>query len=174
VDHCEMVSGGVLGGDVVFSAPPGLELETRTTMMVRNFPNCYTRSDLIKVLHDHGFGFSYNLVYLPIDFSTSASFGYAFVNFVSSAEAMRFQAHLQGFSDWGVKSQKVCDVAWSDANQGLVPHVERYRNSPMMHPSVPDEFKPILCHNGMRVPFPPPTKQLRAPRNRRNDATQRS
>merc|ERR1712224_270169 len=104
-----------------------------------------------------------------MDFGTQSSFGYAFVNFVSSNEALRFQSYFRGFSSWHVPSQKVCDVDWSDSNQGLVPHVERYRNSPVMHPSVPDEFGPCIFQHGMRIAFPPPTKAVRPPRFRKKD-----
>lgn len=44
----------------------------------------------------------------------------------------------------------------------------RYRDSPIMHGSVPDEFKPVIFEagTGRRVDFPEPTKKLRAPRRR--------
>eukprot|EP00445_Apocalathium_hangoei_P075184 CAMPEP_0204149182 /NCGR_PEP_ID=MMETSP0361-20130328/24186_1 /ASSEMBLY_ACC=CAM_ASM_000343 /TAXON_ID=268821 /ORGANISM="Scrippsiella Hangoei, Strain SHTV-5" /LENGTH=153 /DNA_ID=CAMNT_0051103645 /DNA_START=13 /DNA_END=470 /DNA_ORIENTATION=- len=75
---------------------------------------------------------------------------------------------LQGFQDWGMPTDKVCEVTWSDKLQGLPQHIERYRNSPLMHPNVPDEFKPVVYQEGLRVNFPPPTKALRPPRIRRN------
>ena len=42
-------------------------------------------------------------------------------------------------------------------------HVERYRNSPVMHRSVPDEYKPVIFKNGVRKNFPRPTKKVKAP-----------
>jgi len=33
-----------------------------------------------------------------------------------------------------------------------------------MHKDVPEEFKPIILQNGLRVEFPPPTQKLRKPR----------
>ena len=44
--------------------------------------------------------------------------------------------------------------------------MERFRNSPMMHPSMPDSMKPIVLLDGVRTEFPAPTKKLRAPRQR--------
>ena len=41
-------------------------------------------------------------------------------------------------------SSKVCQVSWSGPHQGQAAHVERYRSSPIMHSSVPDECKPIV------------------------------
>lgn len=53
---------------------------------------------------------------------------------------------------------------WGGPHQGLEAHVERYRNSPVMHEDVPDTFKPVLFANGVRISFPLPTRKLRAPR----------
>lgn len=44
--------------------------------------------------------------------------------------------------------------------QGLEKHVEKYRNSPVMHDSVGHEARPILIQDGKRVAFPPPTKKI--------------
>mmetsp|Transcript_19641 Transcript_19641/g.35730 ORF Transcript_19641/g.35730 Transcript_19641/m.35730 type:complete len:342 (-) Transcript_19641:46-1071(-) len=137
-----------------------------TTVMMRNLPNNYTRTMLLELLDTQGFWGGYNMVYLPMDFSSAAGFGYAFINFVTSEGAEHFRDHFQGFSEWSVPSEKICDVMWSGVHQGLEAHIERYRNSPVMHQSVPDEFKPALFVNGERVPFPSPSKPPRAPRIR--------
>lgn len=55
----------------------------------------------------------------------------------------------------------------SGPHQGREAHVERYRNSPVMHPSVPEPYKPIILQGGERIPFPAPTKMPKAPRNRK-------
>lgn len=153
----------------------GLESESpdkvegpHTTVMMRNIPNNYTRELLISLLNAQGFKGGYDLVYLPIDFQTEVGLGYAFINLVSPEEADRFRSHFQGFSEWDVVSQKTCEVSWSDALQGVDAHIDRYRNSPVMHESVPDDFKPVLYQDGERVPFPVPTKRIRAPRLRRH------
>jgi hypothetical protein len=138
-----------------------------TTVMMRNIPNNYTRTMILELIDKQGFEKCYNLVYLPIDFNSDAGFGYAFINLVSPEEAERFRDHFQGFNGWTMTSEKVCDVMWSGVHQGLEAHIERYRNSPVMHPSVPDEFKPVVFENGVRIPFPAPTKLPRAPRIRR-------
>lgn len=52
---------------------------------------------------------------------------------------------------------------WPD----LDAHVERYRNSSVMHHSVPEEFKPALFENGQQIPFPKPSKAPKAPQLRR-------
>jgi len=142
----------------------------RTTVMLRNMPEGFLRDNLTDMLNRTGFRGAYNFVYMPMNFRTKNSFGYAFVNMVSPEEAQRCHDKFQGFCDWGVSTDKVCEVSWSDMHQGLVAHIERYRNSPVMHESVPDEYKPVMFSDGTRVTFPAPTKKLRQPRIRRNDA----
>jgi len=134
--------------------------------MLRNMPNNQTRKMLIDLLDRQGFAGQYDFLYLPMDFATRASMGYAFVNFVSPASASHFMSCFDGFSKWSIPSRKVCGVSWSGPHQGLEAHIERYRNSPVMHVEVPDNFKPILLHHGARINFPPPTRKLRAPRIR--------
>lgn len=144
--------------------------DDRTTLMFRNLPNNYNRSTLLHMLDSEGFKGSYNLVYLPTDFRNFAGFGYAFVNFVRHEEARRAKMSFQGFVRWRVPSRKTCDVVWSGPVQGLQAHTERYKNSPVMHDSVPDEYKPAVFVEGLRVSFPTPTKRIRPPRVRRNSA----
>lgn len=135
----------------------------RTTLMLRNLPNDYSRSMLLSLLDEQGFAGKYDFVYLPIDFASGAGVGYAFINMVSHQDAEHFRVHFTGFTSWAFPSRKVSEVAWSNPNQGLAVHIERYRNSTVMHPSVCDEYKPALFANGVRVPFPPPTRIIKAP-----------
>jgi hypothetical protein len=139
----------------------------RTTVMLRNIPNNYSREMLLDVFRKHGFEKSIDLIYLPIDFQTEVGLGYAFINLISEEEVGKFQDRFQGFTDWSVVSQKVCEVSWSEPLQGLQAHIDRYRNSPVMHESVPDEYRPVLFKDGVRVDFPAATKRIRAPRFRR-------
>lgn len=138
-----------------------------TTLMIRNVPRCFTRDTLMAVLDRLGFKGKYDFIYLPIHFSSDAGFGYAFVNLVDPSVVGPFTARIHGFSDWGVESDLVAEVAWSSKLQGLDHHIERYRNSPVMHHDMPDKYKPIILKNGARVPFPKPTKRLAQPRLRR-------
>lgn len=144
----------------------GQAKEARTTIMMRDIPNSYSTSRLIELFDTAGFQGTYDFVYLPIDFRTKMSLGYAFVNFVDSGVAQQFMICFEGFSSWHFSSPKVCNVSWSVPNQGLEEHVERYRNSPIMHEGVPDEFKPRLYEGGVRVAFPGPTKRIKPPRVR--------
>ncbi|CAE7328381.1 mei2 [Symbiodinium natans] len=141
--------------------------ERQTTVMLRNLPQGYSRDMLVDLMNRNGFFACFNFVYIPINFRSQAMFGYAFVNFVDEAQALRARDAFEGFTNWGVETDKICEVSWSDMHQGLMAHVNRYRSSPVMHESVPDEYKPAVYSQGRRVPFPAPTKRIRVPRIRR-------
>mmetsp|Transcript_67483 Transcript_67483/g.141040 ORF Transcript_67483/g.141040 Transcript_67483/m.141040 type:complete len:469 (-) Transcript_67483:198-1604(-) len=140
----------------------------RTTVMLRNLPNNYSRQMIVELLDQEGFHTQYDFVYLPIDFKTHASLGYCFVNLVSPELVQRFWAVFDGFNRWALPSRKECFVTWCGPNQGFEAHVERYRNSPLMHAMVPDEYKPAIFQNGIRMKFPAPNRKPRIPRVRGN------
>jgi len=136
-----------------------------TCRMLKNIPNDYKRQDLLALLDANGI--SYDFIYLPIDWKIVpwANVGYAFVNLISTDEAERVEVLLEGFSDWRLSTEEVCEVAWAMPNQqSLHENIERFRNSPVMHPDVDDEFRPVLFESGRRIVFPGPTKRLSRPR----------
>jgi len=141
-----------------------VEESERTTVMLRNLPNDYTRNMLLELLDNEGFEGRYNFVYLPMDFKRMAGLGYAFVNMETPEDAMEAWKHFDGFKQWTLQSMKVCEVAWGEPLQGLEQHIDRYRNSPVMHEEVDENFKPVLLNKGQRIPFPGPTKRIRPPR----------
>lgn len=136
--------------------------ETRTTVMLKGLPDKCTRSELLRLLDTEGFFGRFNFVYLPVDFKRNKNLGYALINLVSPAEALRLSRHFEGFSSWNDNS--ICTVAWCSPHQGLQAHVERYRNSPVMHESVPHEWRPLLLAHGVPVAFPAPTMKIKAPK----------
>jgi len=138
---------------------------SKTTVIWRNLPNNYTRDGLLELINSYGFQGSYDFFYSPVDFSSNALVGYAFINFVSTAEAQRFFSCFKGFNAWSLNSVKVSEVAWSQL-QGLKDHLERYRNSAVMHPEVADDKRPALFQEGIRVFFPAPTKRLQPPQQK--------
>lgn len=139
---------------------------TLTSIMLRNIPNNLKRDALLELFDALGFHGLYDFVYLPIDFSRNSNVGYAFVNLINAAAASKFQATFQGFHGWTGSSRKVCEAVWSQLSQGLACHVDRYRNSPVMHADVPDECRPVLLKDGQRIEFPAPTKPLKRPKMR--------
>merc|ERR1719410_3103941 len=113
-----------------------------TTVMLRNLPDSMTHGKLLELLDSQGFAGMYDFAYLPVAFDTLAAMDFAFVNMVTPEAAQSIHAHFEGFT-WGASST-ACRVVWNDKQQGLPALVERYRNSPVMHESVPDECKPII------------------------------
>merc|ERR1711957_1160484 len=61
--------------------------------------------------------------------------------------------------------RKVVEVVWSSPHQGLTILIERYRNARVMHPSVPDLYKPALFQNGVRWVFHLPPSMCGLPCN---------
>jgi RNA recognition motif-containing protein len=133
--------------------------------MLRNLPGDLKRDELKSVLDAHGLRRQYDFIYLPMHFVTGRSFGYAFVNFRSPAAARHCWDCLEGYRGWS--SEAVCSIAWSWPHQGLAIHVKLYRNSTVLHESLPDAFKPALYDDlGERRAFPKPQRPLRMPRVR--------
>jgi hypothetical protein len=132
----------------------------RTTVVLRNVPSHFSKAELLNILDDAGFSERYDFVYLPTNFRSMTAFGYAIVNFSDPADA---QAALDQFSGTSLDGQDII-TEWSKSQQGYDDLVCRYRNSPVMHSSVPDQHKPILFANGRLQSFPSPTEPLQPPR----------
>jgi RNA recognition motif-containing protein len=140
----------------------------RTSLLLKNLPNNISRQGLMELFDSLGFKGCYNFLYMPMDFERGANLGYAFLNLTSGLQGERFARLFQGFSAWPSKfsSKKVTEIQWNTAQRGVADHIERYRNSPLFHRSVPEEWRPLLLRNGVPVAFPPPTRILRKPQGR--------
>jgi hypothetical protein len=131
------------------------ETESRTTVHIRNLPNNYSKKQVLALLDKMGFAGSYDFFYLPYDFRRGFSLGYAFVNFTCGEKALECFHTFGGFSSWPrSRSKKVCMVGWSHQAQGYEANVERWRDSTIMLPSVPEEYKPSVFEKGVLKPFP--------------------
>jgi hypothetical protein len=144
------------------------ETQEPTTLLVSNLPRAYSRSMLEELLCAQGLLMDCDLIYLPVEFKVGIGYGYAFVNFVTHEAACAALDALDGLADLSEASliEGSLQARWS-SKQGLHTHIELYRNSPVMHKTVDDEAKPALLMAGVRLPFPEPTRRLRAPRARR-------
>lgn len=111
-----------------------------------------------------GYTGSFDFIFLQIDLHTKLNCGHALINFPLPDVAEAFCENFTGFNQWLGPSDNACQIAWNDALHGLDDHIARYRNSPVMHKSIPDEYKPLLYYGSLRAPFPPATKKIRAPR----------
>jgi len=163
------------------------DVESRTTVQLRCIPPHLVRRTLILALDKTGFAGQYSFVYVPIDFTHNVNLGYAMISLETSKAATGVLERFNGI-DWPEEEAEqpgggaassvatreskeraasgACEASWSEPRQTLEEYIERYRNSPVMHPCMPDEHKPALFKGGARVQFPPPTKTLRRPRIR--------
>ena len=91
----------------------------RTTLLLRNVPNNYSRDMFLAMLDEAGFAGRYDFVYLPRDFQRKANLGYAFVNLVDGAAVDALWQTFDGFSGWTLPTAKVCQVSWSGLHQGF-------------------------------------------------------
>lgn len=141
--------------------------ETWTTVMLLGLPEGLSRDSLLEVLDVSGFAGTYDFVYIPVNFETMVSLDHAFINMVSVEDVERLRRFVEEHS-WNPPGQEA--ICWNNKYQGLPTLIDRYRNSPMMHQFVPDACKPAIFSGGRRVPFPPPTAAIKAPKAFRNDA----
>mmetsp|Transcript_6524 Transcript_6524/g.20992 ORF Transcript_6524/g.20992 Transcript_6524/m.20992 type:complete len:300 (+) Transcript_6524:821-1720(+) len=106
-----------------------------TTAMLRNIPNKYTRDMLAVRLHEDGFQFDLDFLYMPVDFKHKCNMGYAFMNFRTPEACARFAAmyHLADSRQKlpGFRSGKVCEVSPAHC-QGREENVLRLVGSPVM------------------------------------------
>lgn len=143
---------------------PEVPEELKTTVMLKNIPNDYKRGDVKEMLDEANFSAKYDFLYVPRDFQRKAGLGYAFVNMVDPEAAREIRKHFEGYSSWKMASQKVCETAWGHPHQGLDAHIQRYRDSPLMHPDVQQDFKPMLFKDGVEIEWPDPSRKVRKPR----------
>jgi hypothetical protein len=135
-----------------------------TSVVLKNLPADCTNSVILDLLTSAGLTGQYDFLYLPIDFRDFSAFGFAFVNFVCTEQAQLAMDRLSGLDLYG----STVEVSWCAEHQGCAVHVRRYRNSPVMHPSVADAYKPMIFKDGVRQSFPLPTKKVKEPRLRRS------
>jgi hypothetical protein len=154
------------------SLAPRRSKPSQTTLILKSLPRTVTRTALCHMLDAAGFAGLYDFLYLPVNFKTWRFFRYCIVNFIHEDAATTALEQLASSSlAWpmAVEAEDLTiEVAWCDRAQGLAAHLEQYRNSPVMHASVPDEYKPMLLCNGHRMAFPPPTTALAAPNTRKS------
>jgi hypothetical protein len=169
---CPSKSGRSSSSESTASGDTTLDLSSEpedapTTVIMKKMPKAFTATMLLQLLDSHGFQGAYDFLYAPVDFERMVGTGCSFINFRCHEDAIRFMTHFQGFHDWNVKcgGTKRAELSWSVACQGRQAHIERYRNSPVMHALVPEALKPMLFdEQGNLEPFPLPTEIFDPPR----------
>ncbi|EER13442.1 hypothetical protein Pmar_PMAR000028 [Perkinsus marinus ATCC 50983] len=129
--------------------------DLRTTLMLKNIPNKYTRQLLVNEVMARMPVGSFDFVYMPIDFRSRCNFGYAFVNVTDPKFTHMFFNAFKNSRLPGVKSSKVCEVVYARV-QGLQANVNRLINSPILDctPEDDDDALPLVFgdHNE-QIPF---------------------
>lgn len=142
-----------------------------TTLIVKNLPTNLSQEALYELMNFVVFAGSFDLLYAPVNFRTGFLFGYCFVNFCTHDIADIAMQQLRDF-DWSCLGGQVVEVQRCDSQQGIDAQIDRFRNCPVMHQSVPLMYKPILLQNGQRIPFPKPTKKVSVPKEFSNKRQQ--
>jgi hypothetical protein len=140
--------------------------EKPTTIMLGQVPGSFTRAQLETLLDQKGFAGLYDFTYVPMNLRTHKPFHYAFVNLVNGDVAVACKDALDGYA-YAPDQVGNMTTAWANSQQGLQANILRYRDSPLMHESVPDQCQPAIFHRGVRVDFPAPMKDLKAPPQKR-------
>ncbi|XP_057965254.1 protein terminal ear1 homolog [Malania oleifera] len=115
----------------------------KTTAMIRNIPNKYTREMLVQFLDEHCMlenrkmhahnseddVSAFDFVYLPIDFATGCNKGYAFVNFTNPSAVWKFQVASHNQSWEHFQSSKIRQIACAkiQGKEALVNHFQSSR-----------------------------------------------
>ena len=115
--------------------------DVKTTVMIRNIPNKYTQEIMLSLLEEAGLNGSFDFFYLPIDFRNRCGLGYAFLNFLSHADAVKAYSHFHHRRWDEFNSKKVCEVTYARV-QGRDNLVQHFKNAKF--PSTDPEYCPLV------------------------------
>lgn len=118
------------------------------TVMMRNIPNKYTQTELREEFRLAGFEGTYDFIYLPMDPTTHANRGYAFINFSEPAHALRFRGTYEGCKLKSMRSKKVVSVSPA-ALQGFEANYRHYASA-WISQTTDVEARPLF----LRTPTP--------------------
>eukprot|EP01130_Rhizamoeba_saxonica_P018468 TRINITY_DN9258_c0_g1_i1.p1 TRINITY_DN9258_c0_g1~~TRINITY_DN9258_c0_g1_i1.p1 ORF type:complete len:237 (+),score=30.30 TRINITY_DN9258_c0_g1_i1:728-1438(+) len=130
-------------------------VETRTTLMIRNIPNKYTREMILSDINVNCKK-KYDFFYLPIDFKNKCNVGYAFINFISHESVPKFYEEFNERRWDKFNSEKVCQITYGRI-QGKSALIEHFQNSSLLQED--PSCQPLIFHSsgdqkGEIQPFP--------------------
>ena len=100
--------------------------DQRTSIMIKNIPNKFTRDLLLSTI-DQNFKGTYDLFILPTDGSKNKNFGYSFINFISCYFIPYFYSKFNN-KNWScTNSKKICEITYSKI-QGRQNLISYYSN----------------------------------------------
>ncbi|KAH9062342.1 RNA recognition motif 2-domain-containing protein [Lactarius vividus] len=143
--------------------------DMRTTVMIKNIPNKMTDKDLMTFI-ERVCPRRIDFFYLRMDFKNGCNVGYAFVNFITVDDLLRFAKARLGVK-WNMyASEKVLQMSYANY-QGKEALIEKFKNSAIMDER--ESWRPKIFHSsgpqvGQFEPFPAPTHQRRKERSAHN------
>ncbi|KAL1200678.1 Protein MEI2-like 3 [Cardamine amara subsp. amara] len=105
--------------------------DSRTTLMIKNIPNKYSRNMLLAAIDEKNSG-TYDFLYLPIDFKNKCNVGYAFINMVSPKFIIALYEAFNGKKWDKFNSEKVASLAYARI-QGKTALIAHFQNSSLMN-----------------------------------------
>lgn len=122
--------------------------DARKTIMIRNIPNKYGQEVMIDMLDKAGLSGTYDFFYLPIDFRNKCGLGYAFINFLSGANAAKLYDafHNKRWDEYN--SKKVCEIKYArvQGRDNLINHFKTAK-----FPSSDREYMPLIFSHQQTV-----------------------
>jgi len=115
--------------------------------MLRNIPNKYTQNTLLEEIHEAGFVDTYDFFYLPMDVHNRANVGYAFINFLDSADFVKFTTTFTDYIFQKHPSLKIARVSPAHI-QGLVENLQHFSNRAVTW-SRNSQYRPIVRYHGV-------------------------
>ncbi|KAF7315581.1 RRM domain-containing protein [Mycena indigotica] len=140
--------------------------DTRTTVMIKNIPNKMNDKDLLAFIGGVC-SRRVDFLYLRMDFQNGCNVGYAFVNFITVEDLLRFAKAKLG-EKWNMfSSEKILQMSYANY-QGKEALVEKFKNSCIMDERL--AWQPKIFYSdgpemGLPQPFPPPTHLRRKERS---------
>lgn len=116
--------------------------------MLRNIPNRYTQSHLIEEIDGMGFAGRFDFFYLPMDVHNRTNVGYAFINFLTPADAQTFFFTFRDYMFKRHSSKKIAGVSPAHV-QGLVLNLQNFLNKAVTQ-SRDSQYRPVVFVNGIR------------------------
>jgi len=126
--------------------------QAMTTLMIRNIPVMYSMAMLLIEWPNEG---TYDFAYLPYSVALQRNQTYAFINFTSEAEAMKFRNLWQKRRLAHYTSRKALNVGFADI-QGRDLNLMQFKAKPARranHCNQYSECQPLVFENGVRVPM---------------------
>mmetsp|Transcript_36418 Transcript_36418/g.82578 ORF Transcript_36418/g.82578 Transcript_36418/m.82578 type:complete len:652 (+) Transcript_36418:95-2050(+) len=115
-----------------------------TTMMLKNIPCRKSQEEVMMHVDQNGYSGRYDFFYLPRDVKFRANLGYAFINFITQEDALRFQAEMNGYRFVGSGSSKACSVVPAHV-QGLMNNLAAFKRTEVMRSNRKPFFSGVVA-----------------------------